>query len=68
LIVANLILPPGECTTPYTQARRAMQDKYLEEIVQRFSVPMVQVPLLPREVKGLDVLERLGEQIYGRIR
>lgn len=68
LIVANLILPPEECTTPYTQARRAMQEKYLAEIAQRFAVPIVQVPLLPHEVKGLDVLERLGEQIYGRVR
>ncbi len=45
-----------------------MQDKYLAEIAQRFAVPVVQVPLLPHEVKGLDVLERLGEQIYGRVK
>jgi len=66
LVVANLILPPEECTMPYTQARRAMQEKYLAEITDRFKVPILQIPLLPHEVKGLDVLEGLGKQIYGR--
>ena len=65
LVVANLVLPPEECTTPYTQARRVMQEKYLAEIATRFSVPILQVPLLPREVQGLDVLAGLGERIYG---
>jgi hypothetical protein len=26
---------------------------------------MIQVPLLPDEVKGLNALIRLGEQVYG---
>jgi arsenite-transporting ATPase len=65
LAVANLVLPPEECTTPYTQARRAMQEKYLAEIVQRFAVPILHIPLLPHEVKGLDVLTKLGDQVYG---
>jgi arsenite-transporting ATPase len=65
LIVANLILPPEECTTPYTQARRAMQEKYLAEIADRFSVPILQIPLLPHEVKGLTVLESLGNRVLG---
>ena len=65
LAVANLVLPPEECTTPYTQARRAMQEKYLAEIAQRFAVPILHIPLLPYEVKGLDVLTKLGDQVYG---
>jgi len=65
LVVANLILPPEECTTPYTQARRAMQEKYLAEIADRFSVPILQIPLLPHEVKGLTVLESLGDRVLG---
>jgi len=65
LVVANLILPPEECTTPYMQARGAMQEKYLAEIAQRFPVPVVRMPLLPHEVRGLEVLDRLGEQVYG---
>lgn len=65
LVVANQVLPPEVCTTPYARARRAMQEKYLAEIAQRFEVPVVTVPLLPHEVKGLDVLIELGDRVYG---
>jgi arsenite-transporting ATPase len=65
LVVANLILPREQCTTPYTQSRRAMQEKYLAEIEQRFPVPVVQIPLLSHEVRGLDILTTLGDQVYG---
>ena len=65
LVVANQVLPPEVCTTPYARARRAMQEKYLAEIAQRFEVPVVTVPLLPHEVKGLDVLIALGDRVYG---
>lgn len=64
LVVANLVLPPEQCTTAYTRARRAMQEKYLAEMAKRFTAPILQVPLLSHEVKGLDVLAELGEQIY----
>ena len=65
LVVANFVIPAEQATTPFTQARRAMQDTYLREIAQRFPVPVVQIPLLPAEIKGLSALTRLGEQIYG---
>jgi arsenite-transporting ATPase len=65
LVVANQILPPDKCETPYAKAREAMQEKYLSEIAERFTVPIVQIPMLDHEVKGLEVLISLGEQIYG---
>ncbi len=65
MIVANLVLPPEHCTTPYTLARRNMQDKYLAEIETRFRMPILQVPLLAHEVKGIDILSALGDQIFG---
>jgi len=65
LVVANLVLPPDECTTPFARARRAMQERYLAEIARRFAVPAVQIPLLPHEVRGLAVLTELGQRIYG---
>ena len=65
LVVANMVIPPEQITTPFVQSRRVMQEKYLKEIVQRFDVPLVQIPLLPREIKGLKMLTELGEQIYG---
>jgi len=66
LVVANLVLPPEQCTTAYTRARRTMQEKYLAEMTERFTAPILQVPLLPHEVKGLDVLTELGKRIYGK--
>lgn len=66
LVFANFVLPPEQCTTPFSRVRRVMQEKYLHEITERFDVPMVEIPLLPHEVKGLDVLTALGEKIYGQ--
>ncbi len=64
LVVANMVIPSDQ-TTPFAQSRRAMQEKYLKEIAERFSVPQVQIPLLPNEIKGLKMLAELGEQMYG---
>lgn len=64
LVVANMVIPEEQATTPFTAARRQMQEKYLAEIAERFKVPVVQIPLLPEEIKGLDLLAELGEQIY----
>lgn len=64
LVVANMVIPPDQATTPFTRARRQMQEKYLAEIARRFQTPLVQIPLLPHEIKGLAMLAELGEQIY----
>ena len=64
LVVANFVIPAEQATTPFTQSRRAMQEKYLKEITQRFAVPVVQVPLLAHEVKGIPMLIELGQQVY----
>ena len=61
----NFVIPPDQATTPFTRARRAMQEKYLAEIARRFPAPLLQIPLLPGEIKGLKMLAELGEQLYG---
>ena len=66
LVVANMVIPPEQTTTPFVQSRRAMQEKYLGEIVDRFQVPVLQIPLLPEEVKGLDMLAELGSRFWGK--
>ena len=65
LAAGNVIIPAEVATTPFVHARRAMQSKYMGEIARRFPVPLLQIPLLPAEIKGLSALARLGEQIYG---
>ncbi len=67
LVVANLVIPPEQATTPFIRARRAMQEQYLAEIAGRFGVPVLQIPLLPREVQGLAMLAELGDQVYGQV-
>jgi len=67
LVVANFVIPPEQATTPFIRARRAMQEKYLAEIAERFRVPILRIPLLPGEVKGLEALADLGEQVYGPV-
>jgi arsenite-transporting ATPase len=65
LVVANMVIPPEQSATPFVQSRRLMQEKYLREIGQRFNVPLVQIPLLSSEIKGLKMLADLGEKMYG---
>ncbi len=65
LVVANQVIPPEQATTPFVQARRLMQEKYLAEIPQLFPVPVIQIPLLSREIQGLSMLREIGALIYG---
>jgi len=64
LVVANMVIPEQQANTDFTHARRIMQEKYLTEISDRFHLPVAQIPLLPQEIKGLEMLASLGEQIY----
>ena len=66
IVVANMIIPAEQATTPFVRSRRLMQEKYLADIAERFHVPLVQIPLLSHEIKGLDMLAELGELIYER--
>jgi len=65
LVVANFVIPREHATTPFVRARRAMQDRYLGEIAERFAVPVLEVPLQASEVRGLDTLAALGERVFG---
>lgn len=64
LVVANMVIPAQQADTEFTHARRVMQEKYLNEISERFGLPVAQIPLLPQEIKGLTMLSELGEEIY----
>ncbi|GAB4282795.1 MAG: arsenical pump-driving ATPase [Candidatus Promineifilaceae bacterium] len=66
LAVANFVIPPEQTDTPFTQARRTMQARYLAEIRERFNTPLLTIPLLPQEVRGLEMLTELGVQMYGK--
>ena len=63
-VITNRILPPikDEIFAPYLEAQAA----HLEEIEATFSpLPTFRVPHLGREVFGLDLLERIGAELWG---
>ncbi len=64
LVIANMVIPVQQANTGFTHARRIMQEKYLNEISERFGLPVAQIPLLPQEIKGLEMLASLGEEIF----
>lgn len=64
LVIANMVIPIEQVVTDFTIARRAMQERYLQEIANRFKLPILQIPLLSGEIKGLEMLTEIGEQIF----
>jgi len=65
MVVANLIIPEEEATTPFFKNRRNMQEKYMMEIKNTFKKSkIVKVPMYAKEVKGLNMLKEIGESIF----
>jgi len=56
LVIANMVLPEEACTNNFFRSRRQMQLKYLQEIKDRFNLPVLQFPLMQEEIKGLNRL------------
>ncbi len=66
LAVANLVIPEEQAATPFFMKRRAMQLKYIDEIRDRFKdAELVTVPMYETEIKGLEVLKRAANEIFG---
>ncbi len=64
-IIINKVLPPSICS--FCWSRRKEQEKYIEEIRDLLAGNAItEMPLLPREVKGLEDLRDLGEVMFGR--
>lgn len=65
LVIANLIIPEEQCQTAFFANRRNMQLKYLEEIKERFSESeILQMPMYPSEIKGIEMLTEIANQLY----
>jgi len=56
LVIANMVLPEEVCINDFFRNRRQMQMKYLKEIKEKFSLPLLQFPFLQDEIKGLKAL------------
>jgi arsenite-transporting ATPase len=66
-VAVNYILPDHSGENPFFHNRRKQQEKYISQIEDRFSKPMMLVPLLEREPKGIEDLKLLGRAVCGGI-
>ena len=62
-VIANMVLPENICKNDFFRNRRQMQMRYLREIKERFDLPIVQLPLMDAELKGLQRLGVAVEEI-----
>ena len=63
-VVINHVLTPESADSEFNRRRREMQLKYVKELQETYGekIPVVQLPLQPFEVKGLESL-RLMEKV-----
>lgn len=65
MVIANLIIPEKQATTPFFRNRRNMQEKYLCEIKDDFKESeVVRVPMYDKEIKGIDMLTKIGDSLF----
>jgi arsenite-transporting ATPase len=59
-LVANMVLSPEQASNAFLARRRAMQQRYLLEAHRRFGLPVLVLPMVEKELKGLAALADLG--------
>ncbi len=65
LIVCNRFIPQA-VTDRYFDYWKENQVHYYDDIVERFApLPVITVPLMEREVMGLDMLQVMAHKLYG---
>jgi arsenite-transporting ATPase len=64
LVVCNRIIPK-EVTDKYFEYWKANQEQYYKEIQERFApLPILSLPLLEKEVVGIDMLKKTSDELY----
>ena len=64
-IVANMLLPCEACNNGFFTGRRNMQLKYLGVMADKFRLPLMTLPLMAKEIKGLDMLDEVAALLGG---
>ncbi|MDZ7671745.1 MAG: ArsA family ATPase [Halanaerobiales bacterium] len=64
LVVANQILLKEYCTTDFFEKRYNLQQKHLSRAKELFTAPLVTLPLLDQEIKGLTHLKEAGNLLW----
>ncbi len=63
LVVANMVLPAEACSNDFFIKRRQMQLRYLQEIEDKFKLPVLQFPMMRDEIKGIARLKAAVESL-----
>lgn len=63
MVVSNMMLPDNACTNDFFKNRKRMQMKYLAEIKDKFNLPIIQLPLMQDEVRGLAQIEAAAKNL-----
>jgi len=64
LVAVNYVLPEKFGRNTFFNNRRRQQEKYIEEIKERFKTPIFTIPLLDHEPEGLDDLKQLQQDVF----
>jgi arsenite-transporting ATPase len=63
-VVVNRVIPEG-VTDDYFKVWKDIQKKYRETIIESFSpLPIYYAPLFEKEIVGMDMLTRMGEEVF----
>jgi arsenite-transporting ATPase len=65
-IVLNRVLTEEAADSEFNKARRDFQQKYISDLKETYKekLPIIQVPLMPFEVKGVEALEKVGKIMF----
>jgi arsenite-transporting ATPase len=65
-IVLNRVITEEAADSEFNKSRRDFQQKYIEELNTTYheKLPIVEVPLMPFEVKGVEALIEVGKIIF----
>jgi arsenite-transporting ATPase len=63
-VIVNRVIP-DDVTDTYFSVWKSIQKKYLQSINESFSpLPMFYAPLFEKEIVGIEMLERMGDELY----
>ena len=65
-IVLNRVLTEEAADSDFNESRRKVQLKYIDELENAYSdiMPIIQVPLTPFEVIGIDALKKVAKVLF----